>query len=160
MFELSKRAQAITLAMCIPSSDLGGDTEYPNMHVMAFLNLARRFEVRKTFVIRLLQCPHSTFTSKWRCSAIRNSSLSLLPIRSDGLNISAAVRLTTNSRGLVWHNWRTDYGLDAVSDYPWDEGGVEPTQVSGWVSMQLPPTGQLGHLFIISSNALNTWTFL
>jgi hypothetical protein len=151
--------QAITLSTFIPSLDLGGNTEYPNRRFVAFLNLARRFELKKTFVIHLLQCPYSTFTSKWCCLAIRNS-LSLFPIRSDGPNTSAAVRLTTNSRGLVWHNLRTDYGLDTVSDYPWDEGGVEPTQVSGWVSMQLPPTGQLGYLFFISNNALITWIFL
>jgi hypothetical protein len=165
MFGPSKMAQAITLSTCIlevPSSNLGGDTEYPDSSFAVFLNLATR-SVRKTSVIYLLQCPCSTFTCNWCCyrsSAIRNSSLILSPLRSDGPSTSAAVRLITNSRGLAWHNWRTDCGLDAVSEYPWDEGGVEPTQVCGWVSMQVPPTRQLGDLFIISSNALNTGTFL
>lgn len=63
MFEPSKVVQAITLSMFIPSSDLGGDTEYPITRFVAFLNLARRFELRETFVIHLLQCPYSTFSS-------------------------------------------------------------------------------------------------
>jgi hypothetical protein len=43
-------------------------------------------------------------------------------------NTSAAVRLI-NSRGLIYRNWRTAQGLDAVSESPWNEGGVNSTSV-------------------------------